>query len=320
MIAWSTPTPRRQRGVAIITAVVIAAMVAAIAGFMAFRQGLWLRQVENQHDIAQARSVALAAVDVIKQYLRDDAKQGNVDSAKEVWNQNFPTLPVEKGQVMVRVRDSQGKFNINNLISAGVASQDDVDIFERILAAEGLPPAQLVPALLDWMDPDSETRFPGGAEDREYLSMEPPRRAANRALIDLGELAQVKGWTPDMVHAIEPYVVALPPGQLSKAINVNFARPELLVAMMPNLDIATARTLTKRAVNDPFTSFQDFLDALPQALAQDATKLGTDHLNVETHYFAADIDVRFGRVNLGYHALLERSSDNLPQTIWLRRK
>lgn len=313
--------PGRQRGVAIITAVVIASMVAAIAGFMAFRQGLWLRQVENQHDIAQARSIAMATVDVAKQFLRDDARQNSVDSAREAWNQNFPVFPVEKGEVTGHIRDTQGKFNINDLVRAGVVSDPDVEIFNRILTSVGLS-TDLVPALLDWLDADSETRYPGGAEDQEYLAMEPPRRAANRPLVDLSELAQIKGWNIDMVHSIEPYVTALPPGPLGQAVNVNFARPELLVAMLPSLDVATARTIAKRALADPFLNLEDFRNALPEAARteSEAATVGSDHLGVETHYFVVDADAKFGRVNISYRALLERNGTDPLRTVWLRRR
>jgi general secretion pathway protein K len=317
-----TTFPSRQRGVAIITAVVIAAMVAAIAGFMAFRQGLWLRQVENQHDIAQARGVAIAAIDVIRLEMREDARQGNVDSAKEAWNQNFPAFPVEKGMAGGHIQELQGRFNINNLIKSGNVSEPDVEVFKRILASVGLS-ADLVPAVLDWMDADSETRYPGGAEDREYLAMDPPRRAANRPFFVLDELAQVKGWNRDMVKRIEPYVSALPGALLGGPINVNFAPPEVLMALMPSLDAGLAATLAKRVKTDPFATLEDFRNALPPSVRDDADQRGVganDHMGVESHYFYADVDAKFGRVNMAYRALLERDGDRLPKVIWLRRR
>lgn len=311
-----------QRGVAIITAVVIAAMVAAIAGLMAFRQGLWLRQVENQHDAAQARGVAIAAINVVRLELREDGRQGNIDHPKEAWNQTFPSFPVENGVAGGRIQEVQGRFNINNLISlqdAGGASAPDVEVFTRLLTSLGMS-ADLVPAVLDWIDADSETRFPGGAEDREYLAMEPPRRPANRALFDLNELAQVKGWNAELVKRIEPFVVALPKGKLGSPINVNFARPELLSAMLPSLDLNTAKTVADRALTEPYKDAEDFKKALPKDAADEATNLGADRLGVASNYFFADVDARFGRVNIAFRALLERNIDTLPKVVWLKRR
>jgi general secretion pathway protein K len=196
-----------------------------------------------------------------------------------------------------------------------------VEIFTHILASAGLS-ADLVPAVLDWIDPDSETRYPGGAEDREYLAMDPPRRAANRPLFDLNELAQVKGWTPEMVKRIEPFVVATPSPLLGGPINVNFAPPEVLMALMPTLEAGTAQAIAKRVKTNPFVTVDDFMSALPQAVRDDLSSRGAanDRFSVGSNYFFADVDAKFGRVNIAYRALLEREGDRLPRVVWLRRR
>lgn len=53
----------KQRGVAVITALLVVALVTAATGFIAWRQQLWLRTVENQLNsvMAQAKGIARAA-------------------------------------------------------------------------------------------------------------------------------------------------------------------------------------------------------------------------------------------------------------------
>ncbi|HEY9100534.1 type II secretion system minor pseudopilin GspK [Chitinimonas sp.] len=306
----------RQSGIAIVTAVAVAALVAALAGFMAFRHSLWLRQVENQHDLAQARGVARAAIDLSRLTLRDDARQNKVDHAQEAWAIPIPNLPVEQGNAGGKISDLQGRFNLNNLIASnGQVSMLDKEAYERLLKALGLSPETLVPPLLDWLDADSEPRYPGGAEDREYLAGNPPHRAANRPLFDIDELRQVQGYSDEIVARLAPFVSALP--QAGTQVNVNFAPPEVLSALLPSLDLASAQALARRRDAKPFSNDSEFKDELSgQVQAEvDPTRLG-----YESRYFLADVDARFGRVTVAYRAMLERNGDQIPRVVWMRRR
>ena len=49
---------RRQRGIAVITAILIAALVASLAFALSTRERLWLRQVENRNDFSAAQAMA----------------------------------------------------------------------------------------------------------------------------------------------------------------------------------------------------------------------------------------------------------------------
>lgn len=303
----------RQRGIAIITAVAVAALVAALAGAMAFRHSLWLRQVENQHDLIQARGVARAAVDLSRLTLRSDARQNSYDHANESWAIPIPNLPVEQGNAGGAISDAQGRFNLNNLLRDGAVSEPDLAAFKTLLADKGLS-ADLANAVLDWLDADSETRYPGGAEDREYLAETPARRAANRLLFDLDELRQVRGFNAEMVERLRPLMIALP--KVSK-INVNFASAEVLAAVLPELDMSSARAVVRQRAADPFQSIDAFRDALPEKARSEALP---NYADVRSDYFLSDVDARFGRVTMAYRALLERNGDQVPRVVWLRRR
>ena len=309
-----TPSLHRQRGIAIITAVAIAALVAAIAAFMAFRQNLWIRQVENQHDLAQARTVALAAVDLSRLTLQDDARQNQTSNATQAWTIPIPNLPVEQGNAGGRIFDAQGRFNINNLVAnGGLISEPDLDTFKRLLTSLSLS-EDLAPAVVDWIDAGSESRLPGGAKDQYYLALDPARRAANRPMFDLNELAMVKGFDAESVKRLAPFVVALPQ---RTTVNINFAPPEVLMALLPGLETGTAQAIAKRVKTQPFTSLDDFRKLLPGSLGD---RVQSDYMGIETRYFFSDVDARFGRVTVSYRALLERNGAALPRVVWLRRR
>ncbi|PHV11718.1 type II secretion system minor pseudopilin GspK [Chitinimonas sp. BJB300] len=304
--------PSRQRGIAIITAVAVAALVAALAGAMAFRHSLWLHQVENQNDMMQARGVARAAVDFCRLELRDDARRNTYDAATDNWATPIPNLPVEQGKAGGLITDASGRFNINNLLRDGQPSESDVLAFKKLLEGQGYSP-DLANAVLDWIDADSETRYPGGAEDREYLAETPPRRAANRLLFDLDELRQVRGFTSEMVEKLRPLMIALP---RNTKINVNFAPAEVLVAVLPGLNMGTARKVVQQRATTPFQKIEEFKNELPE----NARSNQIDKADVRSEFFISDVDARFGRVNIAYRALLDRSSDQVPTVVWLRRR
>ena len=307
-------TLHRQQGIAIVTAVAIAAMVAAIASFMAFRENLWLRQVENQHDLTQARLVAMAALNFCKYSLQDDARdnKGGADSVQRPWMIPVANLPVEQGHAGGQISDAQGRFNINNLVNNGIQSDADVTTFRRLLYNASLSP-DLAPYVVQWISNGDTGRSQGADPDRDYLSMDPPRRAASRPMLNIEELAQVRGFDDVAVQKLAPYLDALP---VNTQVNVNFAQAPVLMALIPGLEQGAANVLAARAKTEPYNNIEDFRKALP---ADVAAKMPSTGLTVQTQFFYADVDARFGNVSLSYRALLQRTDDKIPVVIWMHR-
>jgi general secretion pathway protein K len=126
--------------------------------------------------------------------------------------------------------------------------------FALLLQTLDLPPA-LLPAVLDWLDADSEPRFPNGAEDDYYTRLEPAYRAANGRFADVSELRLVRGVSEEIYGRLAPYVTVL---DSPTPINVNTAPPEILMSLGPGIDRSTAEMLIAAREVQPF---QD-LDAL----------------------------------------------------------
>ncbi|WP_169307337.1 type II secretion system minor pseudopilin GspK [Chitiniphilus eburneus] len=302
----------RQHGIAILTAVATAALVAALAVWIAWRQQLWFRQVENQYDMAESRGVALAAIDLARLTLRDDARRNHVDHLLEPWNVPIPAIPVERGQAGGRLLEQQGRFNLNNLVQNGQAQDDEVAACERLFDYLNVP-KELVNALVDWEDSDSQTRYPGGAEDTDYLNLRPPYRAANRPLTDLTSLGVVRGFTPEIIAKLDAYITVLPQ---KTQVNVNFAEPEVLAAVLPNLSLSDARAVVSARAGKYYETLDEFKEALPEN-KRGALRGGA--ISVESRYFVNEVEVRFGRVSSRFAALLERNGVDMPRLVWLRR-
>ncbi|WP_148715303.1 type II secretion system minor pseudopilin GspK [Chitinolyticbacter meiyuanensis] len=302
----------RQRGIAILTAVATAALVATLAVWIAWRQQLWFAQVENQIDLVEARGVALAAIDLARLTLRDDIRRNQTDHLQEPWNVPIPAIPVERGQAGGRLVDLQGRYNLNNLVQNGKAVKEEVEACGRLFEEVGLS-AELVNALVDWMDADAQATYPGGAEDTDYLNLPRPYRAANQPLTNLQSLALVRGFDADTVAQLAPFVAVLPGRQ---PINVNFAEPEVMAAVVPGMTVAEARAMVSDRASRPFESREAFIKQLPERLRADVR---SDMIDVQSRYFLNEVEVRFGRVTSRYVAELERSGEGMPRIVWFRR-
>jgi general secretion pathway protein K len=297
---------RTQRGVALVMVLLIVAMSTTIAAFMAQQQGFWQRAMENGRDRAQARRIAEAGIDWARAVLADDKyvdnrSGGPNDHAKEMWAMKLPAIPVEGGEVQGTIVDQQGLFNLNNLVRNGMASAPDLARLQRLLTALGLP-QELGGALTDWMDANSETAA-NGAEDEYYMNLAKPYRCANRPLSDIGELAWVKGFDASIIRRLQPFVSVLP--ESGTAVNVNFAPPEVLMAMLPGLTLQDARQQVTQIKSTPFRTTTDFLQQLPRNVTQD----GNMNLSVSSQYFLVTGYATQGDGASAAHALLKRTDN-----------
>jgi general secretion pathway protein K len=276
----------------------IVAMATTLAAFMAQQQGFWQREMENGRDRAQARRIAEAGIDWARAVLADDASINQYDHAKEMWAMKLPAIPVEGGEVQGTIVDQQGLYNLNNLVRNGVASAVDMARFQRLLAALNLP-QELGGALVDWIDTNNDTS-PNGAEDEYYMNLPKPYRCANRLLSDIGELASVKGFDATIIKRLEPFVSVLP--ESNTPVNVNFASPEVLMAMLPGLTLEDARRLVNQVKTSPFKNAAEFALALPPVVPRDST-VG---VSASSQYFMVTGYATQGDGASAAHALLKR--------------
>lgn len=229
-----------QRGVALITALLVIALVTAAAVAMASRQQLDIRRTANTLQRDQAYVYAMGAEVMARAVLAKDDPQ-KPDHKEEDWAKSGVTIPFEGGLLTGTLEDIQGRFNLNNVVKNGVASPQDVERLKRLLLIlkgksppdpdkevwKNAEPPDLANAILDWIDADSNVS-PGGAEDSDYLQAERPYRAANAPMVSTSELLLVRGFNAGIYREVAPYVTALP--EYTK-INVNTAKLDVLRAL-----------------------------------------------------------------------------------------
>ncbi len=314
MAVCRNPTRRHQQGLALITAVLVVAIVATVATTLALGEQIWFRQAQNMNNRAQAESLRVGALNYAAILLTLDGNANKTDHLDEEWAKPLPPLPVEDGVIVYTVSDAQGLFNLNNLLRAGAPSQPDILIFQRLLTSLGSDPG-LSGALLDWLDSNTTINHPGGAEDIEYLSLPQPYRAANQPLQSVDELRLVKGFTAKVVDKLRPYVTAL---RVPTTINVNTA-PEQVLAALTNLPAAALQPVLESRKKQPFDEVGKFLPQLPAGTTCPTIPNSTTSLcDVKTGYFLVTIDIRYGRLLRRTEALIERPVGKSATVLWHR--
>ena len=300
---------KSQRGVAIVLAMGVVALATMAATAILVAQSTWARQRQLASDHAQALLIVQAGVDWVRAVLSDDRRRSNIDHLGEPWALRLPAMPVDNGELEGHIEDQQAGFNLNSLVRDGQMDSGQMERFMRLLSLLDLP-ADLAPALVDWLDRDSVVQPQGGAEDAYYLGLDPPHLAANRPLSEVGELAQVKGFDAQVRARLAPYVSALPK---TIELNVNTASAEVLAATLEGLDLVAARDLVLQRERAYFLNVDDFKARLPKgASAGDAT------ISVSSTYFMATMRVSFGDAQASGRALLERPDTKWPTIVWCK--
>lgn len=303
---------RRQRGAALVMAMLVMALAAVAAAALLTRMDDWLQAVARRHERAQTLELARGGIAYGRAVLTEDARNSGIDHGEEGWARRLPTFAAEGGELAGEIEDLQGRFNLNNLVEDGKIDEAALAEYRRLLGFLDLDPPRaetLLQSLADWLDGDDRTR-PGGGEHAYYQSLSPPRPAGNRPLERLEDLLRIKDYDPALLRLLAPHVTVLP---LRSAINVNTAPPAVLAAVVPGLTLAEARALAAARRPAWFRDEADFRSRLPR---QDLP-VGANRLSVASSFFLIRSRARFGAVDARIEALVDRRrGGGFPEVIW----
>lgn len=290
--------PGSQRGVALITAILVVALAATVAAAMVTSQQLDLRRTANLAEADQIRLYARAIAAWAGEILRRDRERGKVDHPNEQWATVLPPIPVENGQLAGFLADLQGRFNLNALVVAGEHNRIAEARFRRLLEALDLN-GDLAVTVADWVDADIDPGFPAGGEDDLYLGLQPAYRAGNTPMVSPSELLLINGIGQAEFEALRPHVTVLPePAE----INVNTASAEVLMSLADGLSRNDAERLIADRGRDGYLSVAAFLSHPVFA----GREVSSDGLAVGSSYFLATSDIRIGRLQQRHYAVLQR--------------
>ena len=257
----SLPTaPARQRGVALITAVLIVALATILAINVTFRGMVDQRRSANLFALDTGYEVALGAEAWAADFLRKDAQESQTDHLGETWAKPLPPLPSAKASVSSKAGSKTCRAASTSTVSSsrdGTTNPKAVKQLERTPRMRGI---EIEPtwaaAIADWVDADVQPGFPDGAEDSTYTGQDPPHLAANMPITRVSELMVLPGFGVERFRKLQPYITALPVGT---KLNVCTAPGEVL------------DSLSERAEFQPMDA-EDSRDASQGCLFPDARR------------------------------------------------
>ncbi|NLY56896.1 MAG: general secretion pathway protein GspK [Gammaproteobacteria bacterium] len=193
-----------QRGVALITALLVMALAVVAAVGMAVRGQADIRRTSAVFERDFSRQVALGAENMVLQLLEKTKGPEEL-----IWDScRSPVLPFEVDGIRLEASldDMRCRYNLNALAGADEAELAD---FARLVDTVGqrsgvrMPPgAQLALAVSDWMNPETD--------DPIYRLEVPPRVSGNRSMVSAAELNSVAGMTAEAWQALAPFITAYP--------------------------------------------------------------------------------------------------------------
>ncbi len=307
----NTQHAHSQRGVALLTAVMVTAFAATIITGLMVAQNLAIHRATNMRSADAAWWYLVGLEEWAATILRRDAADSSYDGLDELWAMPIDFLPVDEGVLSGRLVDLNGRFNLNSL--AGGSLSKTLPQFQRLLAAIPELADKNVVALgeqiADWIDADAQPR-PQGAEDEIYLSLQPPRRAGNQPLVSVTELRLMPEMTPEIFTALLPHVAVYPASLGTLPINVNTATAPVLQSLAEQFTSADVESLLAIREQGSWDTLDKF-NAEP-ALAARNIEVGID---VKSSLFQAEGTAQIDGVRMEMTSILYRATDGKARVV-----
>ena len=306
--------PDKERGAALLTVLLLVAVIAILAAHGIDRLAGATKLASNARELSQAKAYLIAAESIGME------SAGQIVSASPGrtinvggWNGREQKFPVPGGIITASLTDGGNCFNINSLVTQQedilTARPEGLAQFSRLMVMLGIldgDAADIAESVADWIDSDTMAS-PRGAEDQYYLQQEKPYRTANALIVDVSELRTIKGVTDDIYVRLVPWICALPTADLSP-ININTLRPEqaILLAMLGALpsDLTLARQFLGRRPELGYGSLNDFwAQSYPASLG--ATPEVQSQIKLTTRWFRVDLAVEMQSALVEERALID---------------
>jgi general secretion pathway protein K len=291
-----------QRGIALLTAIVLVAIATVLATAIGFASAMSARRATTVFGADQSLLAAEGAEAMAAYLLKQSGPNSTQDSLNQPWAQTYGPMQLLPGVMLefAQLEDQQGKFNINNLAPGGTSNATSIAQFQQLLALLGLEP-KWAPLLADWIDSDEQPNFPDGAEDSVYLAQSPPYRTANMPVSSISELLALPGFGRDRYNRLLPYISALPPGT---AINVCTAPGVVLDAISGKQEYGAnpQQLLARRQTEGCFPT----LTVFQASLSSQQQVTGAAPLGQQTSYFRLRSFITIGTARFSLYSLLQR--------------
>jgi general secretion pathway protein K len=336
---------RRQRGVALIIALVLVALAAILATKLTYDGWLERRRTIGVIAAEQAFHFAVGAEALAADVLTQSAQSAQTgangqnaqntqnlqnsqsqqssgkqqDTLAQPWAQPTQPLPITPdddpegepiGTLQGALEDMQGRFNLNNLghviVVNGKQEQDPQPLQQfQRLLVSVGLETKWAGIARDWIDADDQPGSPDGAEDAVYTAQTPPYRTGNWPMTSPSELMNLPGFGADRYRKIAPYVTALPTA--TALINVCTAPALVLESLADSLSGEYSGSPEVLSAGRKSGCFPDIPTFINVVGPQQAAVI-TPLITDHTSYFRLTTRVTLGTTQFTLYSLLMRGN------------
>ncbi len=329
---WPTAATRRQRGAALLLAMVILTLVATLAAGMVWQQWRAIQVESAERARTQAAWLLTGALDWSRLILREDGRQtrtatggsggsggstAQVDHLGEPWATPLAATRLSTflagGQdtadggidayLSGQIIDAQSRYNLMNLYAAATpeAARQQLQVVQRLCTLIGLPDEIAFRIASPIQRVLTKPATPGGSSgesddegaDQERLPQDLLLPATMDDLVWLGV-------DPEVIRRLLPFVDILPG---ATKVNINTASAEVIAVVSQDFNRGGAEQLVqaRRGLRDGFESVPAAL-----ALVEGGTTFGADRFDVASAYFEVRGRIRYEETTVEQRSIVHR--------------
>lgn len=258
---------KSEKGFALVLTLIVTALMVAVLVEMIHQVTVDVSISRSFRNGQQASLLAESGVTGGTKLLQMSWQGKEYTSLSDAWATPIK-LDDEVGSIEITIAEESGRLCINDLVQPnGALDPPDILVALKRLGKRLQIPDTDWYSLADWIDADNSTRS-NGAETPYYQTLMPPYSAHNAKLTTIAELSLIKGFTPEIIVALRPFVTVNfdHSAKVISPVNVNTAPKEVLMALDDGIDERMAERFLEERRLKPFLQPGD-LSRIPGAEA-----------------------------------------------------
>lgn len=211
-----------NRGVVLIVTLTMIVLMVVVVFEVKRRVDVGIDAAQFFQDRVQLSHMASSGINIGRAVLINDRESNGTDSIQEGWAdpENLASIvsgfPFENGEVRIVITDVLGRIQVNALVNypeSKAFNEAQRVLWYQLLqlinfrqeVEDDFQPVSIINSVKDWLDYGDDEAITGldGAESDYYENLIPPYACHNGPIIDINELALVKGVPPEVFYAAE---------------------------------------------------------------------------------------------------------------------
>ncbi|WP_332878048.1 type II secretion system minor pseudopilin GspK [Massilia sp. S19_KUP03_FR1] len=307
-----------QRGVAVITALLLTTLAVTIVASLFWQQQVQVRSMENQRLHLQIQWILRGTLDWTKLILQQEAiTQPNYTSLKDVWAVPLANTRIDQyvdrervagetfdANLSGQIFDATARYNLANLARQGAKVTLQVDVFKQLLTLLRLDPALA----------DGATKLIASSQEIPAGTNKAATAAKQMQAITLDDLLEVPGFTVEAVEKLRKFVIVLPE---PTPVNVNTAPAEVLAAVLSS-PIAIAQALVAQRDRSAWNTIGGFESTL---LSVGGPTIADKDIGIKSEWFLVQSWLKLDRASLNTEVLVNRkmTSPYTTNVVWIHQ-